>query len=118
MQQASLRQDSRPDKKYSKRMEAVWGFILELYPLISLILPLEFKRISKMVTVLKRAMHRVGPEIRWSHMKILNRRSSHSVIFGNSSLAIRKAARRGIGPTCLQRLSIGRYLILVFLFLA
>lgn len=117
-QQTSLRQDSRPDKKYPKRMEAVCQFILNLDPLVSPILLLEFKRNSKVVTVLKRVKYRVGPEIRWSHMRTLNRRSSHSVIFGYSSLVIRKPPRRGTGPTCLQHLSIGRYLILVFLYLA
>lgn len=64
MQQASLLQDSRPDKKYSKRMEAVWEFILKLYSLFPPILPLKFKRITKLVTLLKMAMYRVSPEIR------------------------------------------------------
>lgn len=43
MQQALLRQDYRQYKRFSKRMEAVWGFILELYPLIPPILLLYFK---------------------------------------------------------------------------
>lgn len=104
MQQASLRQDYRQDKKYSKRMEAVWGLILEPYPLIPQSLILEYKGITKMVSPLKTAIHRVGPEIRQSPTRTRNRRSSHSMIFGYSYLVIRKAPRREIGPTYLPRL--------------
>lgn len=104
MQQASLRQDYGQYKKYSKRMEAVWGFILELYPLIPPILLLEFKGITKMVSPLEKAMHRVGPEIRQYHTRTGNGRKSNSMIFGYSYLTIRKAPRREIGPAYLPRL--------------